>query len=96
MSQKKPRQSDEFKADAVELAIQSGNVAQTARNLGINISTLNSWIKKAEDQSPGGALTDDEREELIRLRKETKTLRMERDFLKKAAQYFVKDSERSK
>lgn len=96
MSRKKQRYAKQFKAEAIKLAQESGNVAQTARNLGVHVSTLNSWVKAASPQSPGGALAESEREELICLRKEAKVLRMERDFLKKTAQYFVRDSGRSK
>ncbi len=41
-------------------------------------------------------LTTSEREELRRLRAENRTLRMERDLLKKAAVFFAKDGDRSR
>ena len=39
-----------------------------------------------------GALTTEEREELGRLRREVRTLRMERDILKKATAFFAKEN----
>ena len=48
-------------------------------------------VEEGERREPGGALTTTEREELAALRKETRVLRMERDFLKKAAAFFAKD-----
>jgi transposase len=41
-------------------------------------------------------LTTNERDELRRLRAENRTLRMERDLLKKAAVFFAKDGDRSR
>lgn len=87
----------EQRADAVRLAREVGNVAKVARDLGIHESTLHHWVKQAEiDESGGseGVLTTDEREELRRLRRENRTLEMERDFLKKAAAFFAKEQDR--
>jgi transposase len=39
-------------------------------------------------------LTSDERDELVRLRKENKRLQMERDFLKKATAFFAKETDK--
>ena len=86
----------EQKADAVRLVREVGNVAQVARDLGIHATTLNRWVRQEEiDAGPGpeGALTTEEREELRRLRRENRTLQMERDFLKKAAAFFAKDQD---
>ena len=66
-----------------------------ARELGINQQTLSRWLKQADiDQGrgPEGALTTVEREELLRLRRETKRLQEERDILKKATAFFAKES----
>lgn len=88
----------EQKADAVRLARETGNVAQVARDLDLTPSALRGWVKQAEideGQGPEGALTSAEKEELRRLRKENRTLKMERDFLKKAAAFFAKDGDQS-
>jgi len=98
MSRRKRRVfTPEQKADAVRLAREAGNVAKVARDLGLNRSTLERWIQQSdidEGQGPEGALTSDEREELRRLRRENRTLEMERDFLKKAAAFFAKEQDR--
>jgi transposase len=47
-----------------------------------------------EGSGPEGALTSDELEELRRLRRENRTLEMEREFLKKAAAFFAKEQDR--
>jgi transposase-like protein len=86
----------EFKAEAVRLVRDSGkSVPTVARELDLTETALRSWVRQAEvDAGRGapGALTSEEREELGRLRRETRTLRMEREILKKAAAFFAKES----
>ena len=87
----------EQKADAVRLVREIGNVAKVARDLDLTESSLRNWVKQADiDEGRGGdgALTADEREELRRLRRENRTLEMEREFLKKAAAFFAKEQDR--
>ena len=89
--------SPEQKADAVRLVKEVGNVAQVARDLDISANLLHAWIKQSQidaGQGPPGALTTEERAELVQLRREIRTLQMERDFLKKAAAFFAKDQDR--
>ena len=88
----------EQKSDAVKLVRQVGNLSQVARDLDLNVNVLRTWVRQTEvdaGKGPAGALTSDERAEFTRLRRENRTLQMERDFLKKAAAFFAKDSERS-
>jgi transposase-like protein len=86
----------EFKAETVELVRGGGrNAGQVARELGLADSLVRSWVKQAEvdaGEGPAGMLTTAEKEELSRLRKEVKVLRMEREILKKAATFFAKES----
>ena len=85
--------TDEFKAGAVRMVLEEGKtVAQVARDLDLTESALGKWVKHARaDRTKGKTgLTTAEREELAQLRKENRSLRMERDFLKKAAAYFAK------
>ncbi len=76
----------EFKAQAVRIVRESGkSVGVVARELDLTETALRSWVRQAEiDAGRGapGALTTEEREELGRLRRENRTLRMERDILK--------------
>ena len=93
MSTKKPRRqfTDEFKADAVRMATaERANIAQTARDLGLADSLLRSWIK-AERAGITGALSEDERSELARLRRENRRLTEEREILTKATAFFAKE-----
>jgi transposase len=101
MSRRKRRVfSEEQRAAAVEHVRSTGKtVAQAARDLDLTETALRRWVEEAERQasaSPGEELSKEEREELGRLRRENQRLRMERDFLKKAAAFFAKeDSEHS-
>jgi len=85
--------SEEFKEEAVKLVIQQGlTVRQVCQDLGLGKSTLDKWVRAARDaQVVGDPLTEPERAELKRLRKELQTVKMERDFLKKASAYFAKN-----
>lgn len=89
------RFTDEFRAGAVKLVLDEGKtVAQVARDLDLTASGLAEWVKRARADRTHGktGLTTGEREELARLRKENRSLRMERDLLKKAAAFFAKES----
>jgi transposase len=91
----------EFKLEAVRLTKESGKPqAQVARELGIRPDMLRTWKRQAEgragfaaaDVFPGNSHQPRPDEELQRLRRENERLRQERDFLKKAAAYFAKES----
>ena len=77
----------EFKAQAVRIVRDSGKTVGTvARELDLTETALRSWVRPAEidaGRGAAGALTTEEREELSRLRRENRTLRMERDIPKK-------------
>jgi transposase len=98
MTKKRKRLSKQFKVDAVKLVIEEGyKVSEAARNLGIHHSSLRRWIKELKSEGeqafPGKGHMTPEKEELYRLRKENKLLRMEREILKKATAFFAKESE---
>ena len=87
--------SPEFKAETVELIRSSGrSVPDICAELDLGETTVRKWVHQARvDAGEAEGLTTDEREELRRLRAENRTLRMERDLLKKAAAFFAKDSD---
>ncbi len=86
--------SPELKAEAVRAVIDSSRtVASVAREFGIGTETLRSWVNKYRKDHAGEepALSEPERAELARLRKEISELRAEQAFLKKAAAFFAKE-----
>jgi transposase len=86
--------TEDYKAGAIRLVLDEGKtVAAAARDLGLTESSLRNWVEQARANATMGTtgLTTAEREELTRLRKDVRELRMERDVLKKAAAFFAKD-----
>jgi transposase len=97
MGKKRRSFSREFKLEAVKL-VKEGRVkiGQASRDLGICETSLRRWIQQYEtDHGEGlaGTLTTKEKEELRRLRRENRTLKMEREVLKKATAFFAKEDE---
>ena len=88
----------EFKADLVRLCrTGSETIGEVCRRLDLTESAVRGWIKQAEVDEVGGtpeALTTEERRELVRLRRELKQVRMERDILKKATAFVCHDGAR--
>jgi transposase len=85
--------SDEYKREAVSLAQQAGvTQAQVARELGISVSVLGTWVRKVREHGdrafPGKGKPRDE--ELTALKRELARVRKERDFLRDAATFFAK------
>lgn len=89
----------EFRSEAVELVASSGrSIAEVARSLGISDSTLSNWVRAERDAKARAddrdGLTESERDELRRLRRENTELRIDREILRKAAAYFARETMR--
>jgi transposase len=85
--------SEEFKDGAVRLVLDEGKtIGAVSRELDLTASALANWVKQARaDRTTGkSGLMKEEREELARLRKENRELRIERDLLKKVSALFAK------
>ena len=86
---------EDFKQGAVALVFESGKpIAQVARELGINEGTLGNWCARERRAREDGLapLTESERAELARLRKENTELRMQRDVLKRSVALWVDEA----
>jgi transposase len=87
------RYSPEFKAEAIRLVQSSDRpITEIAAHLGVTAKTLHEWVR-AGRPAPVERLTEDERTELHRLRRENAQLQMERDILKKATAFFARESQ---
>jgi transposase len=86
----------EFKAGAIRIVRETGRpIAVVARELGINEGTLGGWVaadRRARERGGGSELGEDERAELVRLRREVAELRMERDVLKRSVALWVREA----
>jgi len=89
MPNTKPLYPAEFKLEAVRLVKESGRkISDIARDLGVTGELIRNWVRQYEiDTGEQEGLSTSEREELQRLRRETRILKEEREILKKAAAF---------
>ena len=86
--------TDEYKRDAVALIVDGGRtVAEVSEKLSISETTIRKWMKKFEPDAGLASedpLTESERIELARLRRDNATLEMQLEFAKKVSTWFAK------
>ena len=93
MPEHRRRFSPQFKAEAVQMVMETGKpIAEVARDLGIHDGTLGNWVNawRREHPEPEKALSPVERARVEELEDENRRLRMENEFLKKAAAFFAR------
>jgi transposase-like protein len=93
MPERRRKFSPQFRAEAVQLVIETGKpVAEVARDLGVNDGTLGNWVKAWRDANPEpvAELSPVERAHVKELEDENRRLRLENEFLKKAAAFFAR------
>lgn len=84
-----------YRQEAARLVIDTGRtIAEVAREIGVGEQLLGRWvaIERSRMDDPPEAVDADERAELVRLRREVAELRMDREFLKKAAAFFATEN----
>jgi transposase len=94
MPKSRPPYPPEFRQRIIELVRKGRTPESLAEQFEPTAQTIRNWLAQA-DRDAGqrsDGLTTDEREELRRLRRENKTLREEREILKKAAAWFAKET----
>jgi transposase len=88
------RYTPEFRRQMVELVRTGRTPAELSREFGPTPWSIALWLKQADRDAGGGdgGLSTSEREELSRLRRENKRLKMEREILAKAAAWFAQET----
>lgn len=94
---KRRKYSKEFKLDAISLVVEQGySCTDAAKSLGVHHTLLSRWLREAQSDDGhafrgNGKLTP-EQEEIRQLKAQVKRLEMEKDILKKATVFFVKET----
>ena len=93
MAEQRRKFDQDFRDGAVRIVLETGRpIAEVGRDLGVHPGTLGNWVKQARADRVPGALGEDEREELSRLRREVSELRMQRDVLKRSVVLWVDEA----
>ncbi len=95
MAETRRKFDQDFREGAVRLVRETGKpIAQVARELGVNEGTLGNWVNldRRRRGAGDGALGEDERAELARLRRECAELRMRCDVLKRSVALWVEEA----
>lgn len=90
-----PAYPSEFRARLIELVRSGESPEVLAKRFEPSAQTIRNWVRQAELDAGRrqDGLTTEERGELRRLKRENRTLREEREILKKAAAWFARESD---
>jgi transposase len=97
MPKTRPPYAPEFRHQMVELVRAGRDPEDLAREFEPTAQSIRNWVAQA-DRSEGrqadnqARISAAEREELIKLRREVRQLRLERDILSKAAAWFARET----
>ncbi len=95
MGAKRKSYTSAYRREAAHLVIDTGRrITEVASEIGVGEQLLGRWvaIERSRMDDPPDAVDVDERAELVRLRREVAELRMDREFLKKAAAFFASEN----
>ena len=94
MARTRPPYPEEYREQIIALALSGRPLTELAEEFEPTYETIRKWVRQAERD--GGlttaGLTSDEREELRRLRRENRKLRLEREILAKATAWFARET----
>jgi transposase len=90
----KPPYPPEFRSRVVELARAGRSLASLAKEFGVTDMSIRNWLRQADLDAGrrSDGLTSEEKQELVRLRRENARLREERDILEKATAWFAREA----
>ena len=94
MPRTRPAYPPEFRHQMVELVRSGRSIRETARDFECSEQTIRNWLRQADldEGRRDDGLTTDERNELRRLRRENRQLRLEREILAKATAWFARET----
>jgi transposase-like protein len=93
MAEQRRRFSPQFKAESLQMVIETGKpIAEVARDLGMHDGTLGNWVNayRRANPEPGEPLSPMERARMKEMEEEIRRLRVENEFLKRAAAFFAR------
>ena len=95
MPKSRPPYPPEFRQQIIDLVNAGRTPEELSREFEPTAQTIHNWVKQADLDTGvrSDGLTSLEREELGRLRRENKQLRIEREILKKAAAWFARETD---
>lgn len=95
MPKKRPIYPPEFRRRMIELVRAGQTPEALGRKFEPTAQTIRNWVRQADldEGRRSDGLTSEEREEVVRLRRENRVLREEREILKKAAAWFAKETD---
>ena len=96
----KPPYPAQFREQMIELVRAGRKPGELAHEFGCHVTSILNWVRQAEAasgvmQSPSGALSANERQELIELRRRLRQVQMERDILAKATAWFAHNGDKT-
>ncbi len=97
MRRTRPPYAPEFRRQMVDLVQSGRDPADLAREFEPSAGSIRAWValaarKEGGREEKGEGLSAAERDELCRLRRENKQLRVERDILSRAAAWFARET----
>jgi transposase len=94
MSKTRPPYASEFRQQMIELVRAGRSAEELAREFEPSAQAIRNWVAQVDRDAGrrGDGLTSAERDELRRLKRENRQLRLEREILAKAAAWFARET----
>jgi len=95
MARKHPPYTPEFRRQMIELVRSGRRPEQLAKEFEPTAQAIRNWVAQADRDggSRDDGLETEERDEINRLRRENRQLKLERDILSKAAAWFARETD---